>query len=72
MIVKVPSKSLGGVLLGLELVESTFEIVFHVGEDALKMMSPHVQCDEISLLHVFDVNRVQIESVADNAYSRRR
>ena len=52
--------------------ESRFEIAFHVGEDALKMMSAHVQCDEVSFLHVFDVNRVQIESVADNAYSRRR
>jgi hypothetical protein len=52
--------------------ESTFEIVFHVDEDALKIMSPQAQCDEASLLHVFDVNRVQIESVADNAYSLRR
>ena len=53
-------------------MSSTFEIVFHVGEEALKMMSPQAQCDEASLLHVFDVNRVQIERVADNAYSLRR
>ena len=52
--------------------EATFEIVFHVEEDALKMMSPHVDDDEASLLHAFDANRVHIERVADNAYSRRR
>ena len=51
---------------------STFEIVFHVDEDALQMMNPHVQRNEASLLHVFDVNRVQIERVAVHAYSRRR
>ena len=36
------------------------------------MMSPHVDDDEASLLHAFDANRVHIERVADNVYSRRR
>jgi hypothetical protein len=52
--------------------EATFEIAFHMDEDALQRISPDTKQDEASLLHVFDANRVQIERVAGKAHSRRR
>jgi hypothetical protein len=52
--------------------DSTFEVAFHVDEDALRRMSPEAPADEASLLHVFDANRARIERVAGQAYSRRR
>jgi hypothetical protein len=36
------------------------------------MISPFVDRNEASLLHVFDVNRVRIQEAASVAYSRRR
>ncbi|SEC10764.1 Protein of unknown function [Rhizobiales bacterium GAS188] len=56
--------------------DSTFEVAFHVDEDALQRIgqgiSPAAPGDEASLLHVFDANRARIERVAGQAYSRRR
>ena len=39
---------------------SAFEISFHLDEEALCKVSPYVDRNEASLLHVFDVNRVRI------------
>ncbi|VFU07525.1 conserved protein of unknown function [Methylocella tundrae] len=52
--------------------ESTFEIAFHLDEEALERISPEVRRNEASLLEAFDVNRVQIERAALSAYARRR
>ena len=41
-------------------------------EEALCKISPYVDRNEASLLHVFDVNRVRIQEAASVAYSRRR
>src|ERR1700746_4183467 len=52
--------------------DSTFEVSFHLDEEALCKMSPYVDRNEASLLHVFDVNRVRIQEAASVAYSRRQ
>jgi hypothetical protein len=50
--------------------DSAFEISFHLDEDALFRISPHAERDEVSLLHLFDVNSVRIHETARVAYSR--
>ena len=52
--------------------DSAFEVSFHLDEEALCKISPYVDRNEASLLHVFDVNRVRIQEAASVAYSRRR
>jgi Protein of unknown function (DUF1488) len=52
--------------------DSTFEISFHLDEVALYKISPYVDRNEASLLHVFDVNRTRIQESASVAYSRQR
>jgi hypothetical protein len=52
--------------------DSAFEVSFHLDEEALCKISPYVDRNEVSLLHVFDVNRVRIQEAASVAYSRRR
>lgn len=52
--------------------DSTFEVSFHLDEEALLKISPYANRDEASLLHVFDVNRVRIQEAASGAYSRSR
>jgi hypothetical protein len=52
--------------------DSAFEVSFHLDEEALCKISPYVDRNEASLLHVFDVNRVRIQEAASAAYSRRR
>src|ERR1700716_1661232 len=52
--------------------DSTFEVSFHVDEEALCKISPYANRDEASLLCVFDVNRAKIEEAASVAYSRSR
>ncbi len=52
--------------------DSAFEIAFHVEEGALQRMNPETQSDEASMLRAFDLNRVQIEQVAGQAYLQRR
>jgi Protein of unknown function (DUF1488) len=47
--------------------DSAFEISFHLDEEALIRISPHVDRNEPSLLHVFDVNRVRIHEAASVA-----
>ena len=52
--------------------DSTFEISFHLDEEALCKISPYVDRNEASLLHVFDVNRARIQEAARVAYSRQQ
>ena len=52
--------------------DSAFEVSFHLDEEALCKISPYVDRNAASLLHVFDVNRVRIQEAASVAYSRRR
>ena len=52
--------------------DSTFEISFHLDEEALCKISPYVDRNEASLLHVFDINRTRIQESASVAYSRQR
>lgn len=52
--------------------DSTFEVSFHLDEDALFKISPYSDRDEASLLHVFDVNRTRIQEAASVTYSRSR
>lgn len=52
--------------------DSAFEVSFHLDEEALCKISSNMDRNEASLLHVFDVNRVQIQNAASVAYSRRR
>jgi Protein of unknown function (DUF1488) len=52
--------------------DSAFEISFHLDEEALCKISPFVDRNEASLLHVFDVNRLRIQESASIAYSRQR
>jgi Protein of unknown function (DUF1488) len=52
--------------------DSAFEISFHLDEEALCKISPYVDRNEASLLHVFDVNRARIQESASVAYSRRQ
>jgi hypothetical protein len=52
--------------------DSAFDVSFHLDEEALCKISPYVDRNEASLLHVFDVNRVRIQEAATVAYSRRR
>ena len=52
--------------------DSTFEVSFHVDEEALCKISPYANRAETSLLRVFDVNRARIEEAASVAYSRSR
>jgi Protein of unknown function (DUF1488) len=52
--------------------DSAFEVSFHLDEEALCKISPYVDRNEASLLHVFDVNRVRIQEAASVAYSRGR
>ena len=52
--------------------DSAFEISFHLDEEALCKISPFVDRNEASLLHVFDVNRLRIQESASVAYSRQR
>lgn len=49
--------------------DSAFEISFHLDEEALCMISPYVDRNEASLLHLFDVNRTRIKEAASVAYS---
>jgi hypothetical protein len=49
-----------------------FEVSFHLDEEALCKISPYVDRNEASLLHVFDINRVRIQEAASVAYARRR
>jgi hypothetical protein len=51
--------------------DSTFEIAFHVDDGLLQRISPHQHQDEAASLHVFDLNRAQIERAAQTVYSRR-
>jgi Protein of unknown function (DUF1488) len=44
--------------------DSAFEISFHLDEEALCKISPFVDRNEASLLHVFDVNRLRIQESA--------
>jgi hypothetical protein len=41
-------------------------------EEALCKISPYVDRNEASLLHVFDVNRARIQEAASDAYSRQQ
>lgn len=52
--------------------DSASEVSFHLDEEALCKISPYVDRNEVSLLHVFDVNRVRIQDAASVAYSRGR
>ena len=52
--------------------DSAFEMSFHLDEDALFRISPYVDRNEASLLHVFDVNRARIHEAASVAYTRQQ
>jgi hypothetical protein len=52
--------------------DSTFEITFYVGSDALHHIKPEAATGEDGLLLAFDTNRTRIERAAASAYDPRR
>jgi hypothetical protein len=52
--------------------DASFEIAFHLADDAIGKISASALADEAALLSAFDANRARIETVAAGAYSRGR
>ena len=52
--------------------DSTFEVPFYVGDDALRLIGARPEQDEAELLRVFDANRPRIEQAAAKAYGRKK
>ena len=52
--------------------DSAMEWSFFVTEDALNLLQPGVECNEVGLLLAFDTHRAAIHAAAMRAYERKR